>query len=619
MTDSFNENAKQASGSYSGDYLWSTAGNWSTGLPAATDAVLLNLGSGTSAVSTNVTVASVTYNTSGLLLIGGALTTGSVTGTGVGDNLTVQAGGSLSVTNTLQLQSSLDVEGNASIATLIAGSLIVGGTATVGQLSGGTTVSVNQPGVLEVTTGIDTAFSSSADIFKLSGGILKLDNNVVLNTGTTFTFGTSSIAGASSVYIGDLANLTSGVLTNSIKNFDVGDSLQFGTAVFTSASFSTIGNVLTLTGTTNYYISGVTFASDVGAKTFGVTTAANGGTIITLNCFLSGTRIETPTGAAAIESLSEGDLVLTLEGGARVARPIRWIGGRKVDPARMDADAAREAAPVRICAHALAENIPARDLLVTADHCILEAGMLIPARMLVNGTSILRDGRREAFSVYHIAFETHSILFSEGLTTESFLDTGNTGFADLPSDRIASWDRDAAAPLTTARDAVEPVWRRLAARAEALGFGSAHAGDAGETTTDPALSVQLADGRLLRARRLRGKRHFFVLPAGQAGIVLHSRSAVPACMEGPFVDDRRQLGVCIAGAVLWTDLRSTALALGGPDQSGWHAPEARGGACWTDGAGVLALPLLAQPTILEIEVEAAYRYPSCTAAERLRA
>ena len=596
MTDTFKDSVEQATGTYAGDYLWSLAGNWSAGLPVSSSVVTLNLAAATSVVDTTMSVASITYGSGGTLLVGATLTAGAVSGTALGSTLSVASSGSLSVTGTLTLTGgTLDVAGTAAIASLGLKTMTVEGNATVGQIGGGG-ITVSNHGTLEVTTGTSAALSAGGDAFTLDGGTLKLDSSVVLLSGSSFKFGATAVFGASSVYVGDAANFTS--LSNAFSNFDVGDSLQLGNATFTSATYSAVGHTLTLDGATDYTLVNFQLATDVGATTFGLSKAANGGSIITLNCFLAGTRIETPTGAVAIETLSVGDLVLTVRQGERIARPIRWIGGRDVDRASMDRDAAREAAPVRIRADAFANGIPARDLLVTPDHCIFESGVLIPARMLVNGASIVHDSDDAAYHVHHIAFATHAIVLSEGLTTESFLDTeGGAGFANGPAGGSLSWARDAAAPLTTSRDAVEPVWRRLADRAESIGLGAPRAGAGAETTSDPDLRVRLADGTLLRPRRQRGLRHFFVLPPGADGAILHSRAAMPAEIEGPFVDDRRQLGVCVRAATLWTELRSTTLPLRVAGQPGWHAPEPGAGACWTNGAGGLELPALTRQTI----------------------
>ena len=67
---------------------------------------------------------------------------------------------------------------------------------------------------------------------------------------------------------------------------------------------------------------------------------AGSGTLVTVACFASGTRLRTPSGDVPVEELSVGDTLLTVSG---VGRPVHWIGacaplvvtGPKVDAARL--------------------------------------------------------------------------------------------------------------------------------------------------------------------------------------------------------------------------------------------------------------------------------------------
>lgn len=140
----------------------------------------------------------------------------------------------------------------------------------------------------------------------------------------------------------------------------------------------------------------------------------------TSNCFLQGTRIATPTGEVLIESLREGDEVLTLE---NTAAPIKWIGRRTVDPKIVDNP--REHLPVCIIAGALGENIPHSDLFVSPDHCVYVADTLIPAKLLINGTTISQILTLQPITYFHIELDAHDIVWAEGAPTETYLDLGN--------------------------------------------------------------------------------------------------------------------------------------------------------------------------------------------------
>ena len=83
--------------------------------------------------------------------------------------------------------------------------------------------------------------------------------------------------------------------------------------------------------------------------------------------------------------------MVTVENSWRTSRPLQWIGSRVVDLYGMEADAAHNAAPVRLRANTFADDISGRDLLVTSDRFTFDTGRLIPARMLVNNASIVRE------------------------------------------------------------------------------------------------------------------------------------------------------------------------------------------------------------------------------------
>src|SRR5262249_48361012 len=138
---------------------------------------------------------------------------------------------------------------------------------------------------------------------------------------------------------------------------------------------------------------------------------------ITFVCYCAGTRIRTPSGEVAVETLRRGDLVMVTDGRAV---PVTWVGQQTVstrfgDPLRVW--------PIRIRAGALAENVPCRDLLVTPDHAILVGDVLIHAGALVNGTSILREySVPERFTYYHVELDDHSLLLAENTPAETFVD-----------------------------------------------------------------------------------------------------------------------------------------------------------------------------------------------------
>ena len=137
----------------------------------------------------------------------------------------------------------------------------------------------------------------------------------------------------------------------------------------------------------------------------------------------------------------------------------------------------------------------------------------------MNGASILRETAWRAVTYYHIELDSHDVLLSEGLTTESYLDTGNRAmFANgggalvLHPDLNEQGQRVSAscAPFADDPAELEPIWRRLAMRAEQLGWALPAVPP---TTRDPELWVE-ADGRRLAALPGGDGRSVWVVPAG---------------------------------------------------------------------------------------------------------
>jgi hypothetical protein len=149
------------------------------------------------------------------------------------------------------------------------------------------------------------------------------------------------------------------------------------------------------------------------------------------NCFLKGTKIRTAEGERKIEDLAMGDLLPTMFGGLR---PVQWIGRypfKKSDPSR---PWVKDAPPVRVARSALGPELPRADLYVTARHSLLIDGVLVPAEMLINGTTITRYEAQECdeLAFFHIKLESHDVVYAEGAPAETLLDVEESAvnFAD---------------------------------------------------------------------------------------------------------------------------------------------------------------------------------------------
>lgn len=184
-------------------------------------------------------------------------------------------------------------------------------------------------------------------------------------------------------------------------------------------------------------------------------------------CFMSGTMIATPDGAAAVETLDVGRLVLTLDG---KSAPIRWIGRQTV----VRFFAGRNL-PIRIKAHAIADNVPVRDLLVSPAHALLVDGVLAQAAALVNGLSIVQERDVPAtFVYYHVELDDHSLILAENVPAETFVDNVERAHFDNWSEHEALYPAgkhvmEMELPRAKAyRQVPKSVRERLSARAQSM-------------------------------------------------------------------------------------------------------------------------------------------------------
>ncbi|WKE48682.1 Hint domain-containing protein [Gluconobacter oxydans] len=391
------------------------------------------------------------------------------------------------------------------------------------------------------------------------------------------------------------------------------DSLQYGGV----AKAAINGDTLVVTeGDASYTIDLEGDYSDYHAE---LTEDRDGSTVVTLAkgseiCFLPGTMITTPSGTAAVEDLRIGDEVTAWVDGSPVSHKVTWVGSKRVR-AQGGASADLSGHPVRILKDAIAANVPNKDLLVTPEHCLFIDGRFVPTRMLVNGRSVFYDRSISVYDYFHIETENHSVIMADGMLTESYLDTGNrrsfTQHGEVASlgGRQKSWEQDAAAALTVDRATVEPMFRQIADRAIAAGLESHEA--AAELTQDADQHLVADNGTVIRQSREAAGRAIFMIPAEVSAVRVVSRTARPSETVGPFVDDRRELGVLVGDVVLYDSraTRSITSHLTQADLDGWQVAD--DATCrWTAGNGLLMLGERDQDSLalLSIEIRAAGPY-----------
>lgn len=142
-------------------------------------------------------------------------------------------------------------------------------------------------------------------------------------------------------------------------------------------------------------------------------------------CFARGTMIETEHGPLAVEDLRLGMRVATRDNGLQA---LRWIGSRVLGSKALGV--APQLRPIRIAAGALGKGLPRRALIVSPQHRILVRSriaqkmfgaeeVLIAAKQLlqIEGIDIAED--LVGVEYFHILFDRHEIVLSEGAETES--------------------------------------------------------------------------------------------------------------------------------------------------------------------------------------------------------
>jgi autotransporter-associated beta strand protein len=461
-------------------------------------------------------------------------------------------------------------------------------------LAVGTTVGDSGTATFSEAAGVDltlaSAISGSGDVVQNGSGTLFLDgNNNGFTGGITLGGGTLELssgnaAGARPIlFDADTTLRVDGEVmpTGTLHGLAAGDEMDFVGVTFTNAGTAPVinGDTLQVVENSTIYDLALDPGQDYSGLVFQRAQDSGTGTIITVDpaCYVGGTRILTTRGEVAVERLRIGDQVVTASG---VSRPIRWIGRRRINLSRHSAP--ERVAPIRIRAGAFADNVPRRDLLLSPDHAVLRDGLLIPARLLVNGASIARATWHRNITYFHVELDVHDILLAENLPAESYLDTGNRrafenagGLVVLHPDFTNDQKRrevESCAPLATDAARLEPIWRALAARALQLGM---RLPATPMTTNDPLMRVE-ADGCRLAPVSVgmggAGGLYAFVLPHSAATFRLVSRSVVSSEMA-PWIADDRRLGVMVSALTARSGERRLPIPLDHPAfrDGWWHA------------------------------------------------
>jgi T5SS/PEP-CTERM-associated repeat protein len=449
--------------------------------------------------------AAVVSGTDSALDITGALNVGTANGTG---DLTVGPGAAVHA-SVVNLQGQVVLEGGlldptvqlinqgqtaAGFGTIAAGDIIDEGAIQAGGNKGSQELLIVQGTVLggrTLTVHGTLPGSVPAGIMQIdAGGTLEL-SGAVLNSGTTTFTDNLTPTGTDTVNNGVIdVNFVddAGVLllddiagfAGTIATYQAGDSFVITGGILSDLGVSN-NDTLTVSDSGSHAGSGGTdqiiFVSPVTAAGFKI---INDKTIeAVVQCFVAGTLIETERGPVAVEALFVSDRVITANG---EYEPIVWIGRRAVNCAGHPTP--ETVWPVRVSAGAFGVHVPVRDLYLSPDHAVLVNDVLVPVKLLINGTSIVQT-QRPRVQYFHVELARHAVVLAEGMPVESYLDLGDRSnfngtetirlFPDfaarLAPDTALAWETRGAAPLvvtgwqlTAARRAVVENAKRRRAR-----------------------------------------------------------------------------------------------------------------------------------------------------------
>ena len=523
--------------------------------------------------------------------ISGTLTADVAYFTGSGGpatSMTIEAGGSFDVPSllfSLNIPETVTISGTAGTA---GGHLELGGPTVGGPTSGKGSV-------------VDLDFANTG-LTALNTGVIQIDG----------------------------ANVPGTVATQAITDVAWGDEFIITGANFTgdTVALNQTTDVLTVTDPSNAV---VLTMDNVSLQAGATNKFVASGDVIQALCYARGTMIRTPAGESPVEKLRPGKQVITLVDGQEIARPVIWLGHRRIHLTSHPQP--ETVAPIRIERDAFADGMPHRDLVVSPDHAIFVEGKLICVRQLVNGATIRQELDWTAVDYYHIELDRHAILLAAGLPAESYVDTGNRGFfansgalsvlhPDLTDDTgRPTREAGSCAPLVWDEASVQPVWQHLADRAAAVGRPVTQH----ETTTDAGLRL-LANRHIVEPIIGNTDLVSFLLPYGAREVRLASRAQSPTEVR-PWLEDRRRLGIRVKRIVLRSAEQSREIPIDHPDLTrGWWAVERDGQIMsrWTDGEAMLPLPEMGGLVMLEIHLAGAMTYivdavPACGTEQRAAA
>ncbi|MGV4856966.1 membrane protein [Acetobacter indonesiensis] len=519
--------------------------------------------------------------------------TGNFTiGASAGEISTYYIGGTSSISGLANLLTGSTVNVVGGTATLTG----TGGSALVGALNG-STVNIEYGGTLNTGAALASVLEGSTVNFGTGGGTV-----IINGGGTLISLLASGSLNATTFNNYDpskdtieLQNTTNPIATYTIENGGLFGLDSSQKVIVLKDSSGDIVAEYAVKPAEGVVLNNATYNVNDATNNPLKVTYSNGNTYIGA-CFLAGSMIRTTSGEVAVEDIHIGDEVIAFDwrSNTDVVRPVVWVGKTHVNIRHgMPDDEAGW--PVRILKDAIADGVPYKDMLITSEHCLFFKDRFVPVRMLVNGVSIFYDKSISSYDYYHVETEQHSVITADGMLTESYLDTGNRssfrqeGKIATLRGAVKSWEDDAGAPLGVERSFVEPLFRAIEWREDKVSKEQVPA--VVELTNDPDLHLVTETGAVIRPMRRTSQDYSFMLPPGTRSVHVVSRASRPSDVIGPFVDDRRYMGVAVGEVRLFCAKEQFDITshLRTEKPQGWHADMGWQGAAWTDGNAILSL------------------------------
>ena len=283
-----------------------------------------------------------------------------------------------------------------------------------------------------------------------------------------YTYAENTAYTTASLFVGGETQSSSGTTTVTFRYTANGSTPVITSGVVLGNTPSSILVSATINGTaeTFYLTNDPSAQPGLGSSVASIPVEASAPTYAA-PCYCPGTLIRTGKGDVAVEALEVGDWLVTTFG---ELQPVLWIGTRSYGGRFFKANPG--VWPIRFRAGSLGRDaagaaVPSRDLLVSPKHAMLIDGVLVPAELLVNGGSIVRDGSAGAVSYFHVELPSHHAIWAENAASESFADDGSRAMFQNAGTFAAMYP-DAAeeapvfcAPRVTEGEALDAIRRRL--------------------------------------------------------------------------------------------------------------------------------------------------------------